>query len=168
MNIGIFYGSTTGNTTRAAEALKAQLGSFGDVDLHDIATADPAAMSGYDLVVLGTSTWGMGDMQDDWVGKTSLPGADLAGKHAAVFGLGDQMSFPDTFVDAMAVLADNAEKAGAKLVGRRPADGYECSGSAALRDGQFVGLPLDEDNQSDLTESRIAEWAQQIQKEVSG
>jgi flavodoxin I len=68
----------------------------------------------------------------------------------------------------MAVLADAAEKSGAKLVGRRPADGYDSSGSAALRDGRFVGLPLDEDNQSDLTESRIAEWVQQIQKEVSG
>jgi flavodoxin I len=84
-----------------------------------------------------------------------------------VFGLGDQMSFPDTFVDAMAVLADNAVKAGAKLVGRRPADGYDCSGSAALRDGQFVGLPLDEDNQPQLTGSRIAEWVQQIREEVA-
>jgi flavodoxin I len=68
----------------------------------------------------------------------------------------------------MAVLADGAEKAGATLVGAWPADGYECSGSRSLRDGRFVGLPLDDDNQPDLTGSRIAEWVQQIQKEVSG
>jgi flavodoxin long chain len=118
MKVGIYYGSTSGNTALAAAALKAEVASFAETDLHNIATADPASMSGYDMVILGTSTWGPGDMQADWVCNESLPGVDLAGKYAAVFGLGDQVGFADTFVDAMAVLADAAEKAGAKLIGQ--------------------------------------------------
>jgi flavodoxin I len=167
MNIGIFYGSTSGNTKSAAETLKAELQTLGEVEVHDIATVEPAAMNDYDLVILGASTWGAGDMQDDWAGKETLPGADLAGKHAAVFGLGDQAGFADTFCDAMGMLADSAEKAGATLVGAWPTDGYDFSNSAAVRDGRFLGLPLDEDNQPDQTGSRIAEWVRRIREEVA-
>ena len=166
MKIGIFYGSTTQNTANAALAIKVELDSLGEVDLHDIARSDLSLMADYDLVILGSSTWGAGELQEDWHGKETLPGVDLKGKKAAVFGTGDQRAFGDTFVDALGALADGAEKAGAKLIGLWPDEGYSYSQSASLRDSYFVGLPLDDDNEPEMTDIRIKQWVEQLQSEV--
>ena len=84
--IGIFFGSSTGNTTVAAEKIAAQLGN---ADLHDVGEGVSSAdFEGYDYLILGTSTWGCGDLQDDW--ETTLPElqkADLSGKTVALFAL---------------------------------------------------------------------------------
>ncbi|HPQ37031.1 MAG TPA: hypothetical protein PLW97_05230, partial [Synergistaceae bacterium] len=39
--------------------------------------------------------------------------------------------------------------------------------SEAVREGRFVGLPLDDNNQAELTESRLQSWAEQLRKELS-
>jgi flavodoxin I len=72
---------------------------------------------------MGSSTWGLGDLQDDWLPYESLSGMDLTGRKAAVFGTGDQRGFSDTYVDALATLAEALEKAGATLIGAWPAEG---------------------------------------------
>ena len=167
MKIGIFYGSSSGNTANAAKVLKAELDLLGQVDLGDIADTEIALLADYDLVILGSSTWGLGDLQDDWYGKEALQGVDLTGKKAAVFGAGDQSGFGDTFVDAIGVLAGSAEKAGATLIGKWPTDGYDFSGSVAVNEeGFFAGLALDDDNQPDLTIDRIKQWAAQLKSEI--
>jgi flavodoxin I len=138
------------------------LASLGSVDVIDVAKNGIAGMSQYDLVILGTSTWGCGDMQDDWEPYADLPNINLAGRKAAVFGLGDQRGFSDTFVDAMARLAASLETAGATLIGSWLTDGYGLSGSLAVRNGKFVGLALDEDSQSELTAGRLSAWTRQL------
>ena len=60
----IFYGSDTGNTERAALKMQELLG--GAVDVFDVRTVkDPAIILDYDLVLLGTSTWYLGELQSD-------------------------------------------------------------------------------------------------------
>jgi flavodoxin I len=166
MKIAIIYGSTTGNTEAAAERLKDALSDVGEVTLANITEGLDAAADA-DVVLLGASTWGMGDMQDDWVGYEDLDGLDLTDKRVAVFGMGDQTCYDNTFVEAIGVLADAATKAGGTLIGAWATDGYECTESFAIRDGKFVGLPLDEDNQSELTQQRIADWAAQLKQEIT-
>ncbi len=162
--IGLFYGSTTGNTTSVAEMIQNQLGPD-NVDLHDVAGATAGDLAGYDSLILGVSTWGMGDLQDDWeVFAANLK--ELGGKKVALFALGDQQSYPDTFVNAMGTLYEKAKEAGAEIVGCRPTDGYEFSGSSAVVEGKFVGLVVDEDTQPDLTAGRVAEWAKQIRDDL--
>ena len=166
MKIGIFFGSTTGNTASAADQIKNDLSSLGEVDVINIANSSPAAMNDYDFVVLGVSTWGFGEIQEDWAGCEALPGANLEGKKIALFGLGDQSGFGDTFLDAMGILADAAENAGGTIIGHWPTDGYDFGGCTALRDGKFVGLALDDDNQSNLTAERITQWTILLQNEL--
>lgn len=166
MNIGIFFGSTTGNTTAVAEAIAKELESFGKVTLHNMADSDLSTMSEYDLIILGASTWGFGEIQEDWFGSESLPCIDLSGKNVAIFGLGDQSGFSDTFVDAIGILTKSAENAGATLIGKWPIDGYEFSNSAAVRNNMFYGLAIDEDNQSDQTSERVLQWINQLKKEL--
>ena len=166
MKVGIFYGSSTGNTASVAQQISDKLASLGEVELKNISDTQVSEFSDYDLLVLGASTWGIGEIQDDWVGKDSISGVELAGKKVAVFGTGDQSGFGDSFVDAIGILADAAVAAGAELVGKWPVAGYEHSNSVAERDGIFVGLPIDEDQQADLTDQRIADWTAQVIKEV--
>ncbi len=53
------------------------------------------------------------------------------------------------------------------MVGFTSSDGYEHEESKAQQaNGDFVGLALDEDNQSDLTHDRIALWCNQIKDEL--
>ncbi|AKJ64849.1 flavodoxin [Kiritimatiella glycovorans] len=163
--ITVFYGSTTGNTGSAAKAIAAALGD--GAEARDVSGADANAFSEPDVLVLGTSTWGVGDLQDDWVGALdALKGARLAGKKVAVFGLGDQNGFGDSFVDGMRDLYDAAIAAGGTVVGACATDGYEFSESRAVVDGQFVGLVLDDDNQAGQTDARIAAWVTQLKQEL--
>ena len=116
-----------------------------------------------DLLILGIPTWGIGEIQDDWA--VFLPGLkdlDLTGKKVAIFGLGDQESYPDTFSDALGTLYDSLSETGCEIIGSWSTLGYEFMDSSALRDGMFAGLVLDEENQPQLTDLRIKDWLETI------
>lgn len=163
--IGIFYGSSTGNTRMAAEAIQREFGT--GAELFDIARADAACLARYPLVILGVSTWGLGDLQADWdAGINLLAQADLSGKKVAFFGLGDAVCYPDTFLDAMGTLYRAAGARGAELIGRWPAEGYDFTESSAVADGELVGLGLDQDNQEHLSAERISRWVAQVRREA--
>jgi len=164
MKTGIFYGSSTGNTEHVASLICAL---FEGSQMMPVDTATRADFEANDLLLLGTSTWGFGDLQDDWRDNIeSLRTADLKGKQVALFGLGDQSSYPDTFVDGLKELHDTAAEAGATIVGRWPTEGYEHLDSAALDGDCFLGLALDQENQPELTDKRIQVWVEQILREM--
>ena len=157
MKTGIFYGSTTGTTEMVAEKVGALLGE----DVMPAAEIDK--VENYDFVIFATSTWGMGDLQDDWFGALeALAGKNLSGKKVALIGVGDQVSFGDTFVDGMGTIYEEIKDKGITLVGKTSVDGYDFSGSKAVVDGEFAGLVIDENNQSELTEERIAAWVEKV------
>jgi len=161
----IFYGSTTGNTKAAADAIAAHLG-ISELKSVDRLFADE--FTAYDVIIAGTSTWGLGEIQDDWaplVAKIST--LDLKDKKVALFGTGDQDGYSDTFVDGIGILHDAFVAAGATVIGTWPAQGYEYSDSRAVREGRFVGLALDDDNQSAMTDERIKAWSALIQPELA-
>jgi flavodoxin I len=163
-HIGVFYGSTTGNTESAATEISEQLGN---ADLFDIGATPAAQMNEYDVLVLGTSTLGLGDLQDDWEDVVSeLGGLALEGKKVALFGTGDQYTYEDTFCDAVGLLYEALEGTGAEFVGAWPTEGYEYMESRAEIDGKFVGLVLDDDNQDDMTAERIAKWVALLKAEL--
>jgi flavodoxin I len=161
--IAIFYGSESGNTETVAHIISKKLDGL-DVHLANIAnTSDVKLLEDFDFLILGTSTWGLGDLQDDWERfMPKLKNADLNGKTVALFGLGDSDAYPDTFVDGMADLYEVVTQGGARVVGQVPVDNYNFDSSRAVIDDQFMGLPLDEDNESDLTEKRISDWLADI------
>ncbi len=163
MKIGIIYGSTTGNTQQAAEKIGLM---FDQAEVK--AVTEINSFEDYDVLILGSSTWGLGDLQDDWEGAIAeLESSSLAGKKVALFGLGDQVGYPDTFVDAMGKLGAAVRAAGAELIGKWPAEGYECLTSEALEDDYFNGLPLDADNQDGLSDERIEAWCKLLASEMS-
>jgi flavodoxin I len=164
--IGLFYGSTTGSTLRVAELIQQAFGPV-EVDLIDVATAAPTDLRKYDVLILGTSTWHWGALQDEWaVFEDSLTQEVLAGKTVAFFGLGDQKLYPDHFADGMGLLYEKVEPLGVRVVGAWPKDRYDYLASAAERDGHLIGLAIDEDSQPDQTPARVRAWVQQLKKEL--
>ena len=163
MKIGVFYGSTTGVTQEAAETIAEKLGAA----VKNVAEAEASDFDGYDVLVLGSSTWGLGDLQDDWADfLPKVASSNLSGKKIALFACGDQVGYSDTFGDAIAEIHDQLASSGAAFIGAWPADGYEGTGRA-LKDGKFVGLMLDDNNQSDQTADRISGWVDQIKGEMA-
>jgi len=164
--IGIFYGSSTGNTQHVAKLVGAAWEGE-EVDVLNVRKAKPEELSGYDLIILGTSTWDDGQLQDHWARFIrKLDEVDLAGHKVAIFGLGDQAGFPDQFVNAMATLDEKARALGAAVIGAWPTEGYKFKKSKAATDGKFVGLALDQDRQRDLTEGRVTQWVAQLKEEL--
>lgn len=159
MTVHVIYGSDSGRTRAAAGKIAAKLDGK-VINVRDATTAD---FEGCDLLVLGSPTYDEGNLQADWVdGVDVLAASNLVGKKVALFGLGDQASYPDNFVDAIGTLYDAVIEKGAEVVGFTDTKGYEFEGSTAVRDGQFVGLVLDQDNQAGKSEKRIASWTSQI------
>lgn len=159
MRANIIYGSDAGGTKVVATRIAAALGGR-SIDIRKAKIAD---FEDCDLLVLGSPTYGLGELQCDWEDRLSLlEGAQLQGKAVALFGTGDQLTYPDSFVDAIGILYDRVVGKGARVLGFTDADGYDFIASTALRDGRFVGLALDDDTQSDLTEGRIAAWTKQL------
>ena len=91
-----------------------------------------------------------------------LQGADLSGKTIALFGCGDCESYSDTFVGGIGELYQGIKASGASFVGAVSTDGYSFDDSEAVVDGMFVGLPLDDVNEDDKTDTRIDAWIADI------
>lgn len=162
----IFFGSTTNNTADIAAAIKEQLGSSVD-HMVNVASCSPKDFEVCEIMILGVPTWHIGEMQDDWAGiLPALKEGNYAGKKIAVFGLGDQKGYPETYVDAMGELLEPFEAKGAKLFGLWPTNGYDFKKSKGMRDGKFLGLVIDIENQADKTPARVKAWCDQLRKEL--
>lgn len=159
----IVYGSSMGNTEEAANLIANKLGVD---DVYNIGQTDADTINGYEKIIFGTSTWGSGDLQDEW-DSFDFDSIDVKGKTIALFGMGDSSSYSDTYCNGMGILFKKFSEKGAKIVGAVSTDGYTFDESEAVKDGKFVGLALDADNESDKTEERISNWVEQIRSDFA-
>jgi len=141
-------------------------------DPIEIGEVEPSALLEYEGFIVGAPTWHTGadvgrsgTAWDDVLDE--IASMDLSGKPCAVFGLGDSVGYSDNFVDAIEEVHDSFAKAGCKMVGYTPTDDYVFDDSKSVRDGKFLGLPLDYDNEDDKADSRISQWVEQLSKEMA-
>ncbi len=157
-SIGIFYGSSTGTTSDLAQKIASALG-VDSANVMDVANADAAAVAKYDVLLLGSSTWGLGDLQDDWESfLPKLKGENLSGKKVGLFGCGDASSYSDTFCAALGTIKAELANTGCTFIGAYPAEGYSYDETTAEENGQLIGLCVDDANESDQTEARMERW----------
>ena len=149
------------------EEIAGKIASKLSVSAINVTDLNADVLAGNDNLLIGTSTWGAGELQDDWYdGVDLLKDTDLAGKVVAVFGCGDSAGYSDTFCGGMRELYDAAKAGGATLVGEVSTEGYTFDDSDAIVDGKFVGLALDDVNEDDMTDSRIDAWLGQIRSSL--
>ena len=169
--IGLFFGTNTGKTRKVAKMIKKRFDDDTMADALNVNRASAEELAQYQYLILGTPTLGDGELpglsadceNESWEEfLPQLEAVDLSGKTVAIFGLGDQVGYAGEFLNAMGILYDFLVERGAKVVGAWPTEGYEFEASEAVRDGKFVGLALDLDNQSGLTEERLNAWLKLI------
>lgn len=165
MKTGIFYGSATGTTAEVARRIGKLMG-VADNDIHDVAVTTPDTVGHYDLLIMGSSTWGSGDLEDDWYDfLAGIESLDLHGKKIALFGCGDE-TMSDTFCDAVGIIYDRIKGTGADFIGDFPADVYHYDHSAASDGATMRGLVLDEVNHPELTDIRLRDWVDKVKSQL--
>lgn len=169
--IGLFFGTNTGKTRKVAKMIKKRFDDDTMADALNVNRATAEDLAQYQYLIIGTPTLGDGQLpglsadceNESWEEfLPQLQDVDFSGKTVAIYGLGDQVGYPDEFLDAMGILHAFVVERGAKVVGAWPTEGYEFKHSEAVVDGKFVGLALDLDNQSGLTDERLSSWLQLI------
>ncbi len=164
--ICLFFGTTTGKTEGIADLIVDEFNGT-PITSKDISKASLDDLVSGDVIIIGSPTWDIGQLQSDWESVyEDLDKLDFSGKKVAYFGTGDQYGYADNFMDAIGILEEKITSRGGKTIGYWSTDGYEFNQSRALRDNKFVGLAIDEDNQSELTEQRVKAWVSQLKQEL--
>lgn len=164
--IGLFYGTATAKTATVAKEIQEAFGNGIQVDIVPIEKAWEEDFMAYDNLIVGTSTWFDGELPAYW--DEILPELKITkmkNKSVAIFGLGDQVRYPDNFADGIGLLAEVFENCGATIVGLTSVEGYSFARSKAVRGDKFFGLVIDFENQHDKTDMRIKNWVEQLKKE---
>lgn len=166
--IGLYYNFDTKKTSRVASKIKEAFEKEGyeivPVDVDENLTEEQFMQ--FDRMLLGASTWMDGELPYYW--DEFVPAMEdlkMKGKKIAIFGLGDQKNGRENFQDAIGLLGYLLEERGAKLFGFTSTEGYTFERSAGLKDGKFMGLSIDLENQAGLTDERVESWVKQLIKE---
>jgi flavodoxin I len=166
-NVGIFFGTDTGNTRRIAKTIADTLTPDVSAKPVNIRNSSVEDLLKFDTLILGSPTYGEGQLPGLASGTSTeswaeflpkLAGNDFSGKKVAIYGLGNQKGYPGEFVDAMFYLYEQFKQCGATMIGSWAIDGYLFKQSKAIIDNRFVGLALDQENQKELTPSRLETW----------
>ncbi|XBC44628.1 MAG: flavodoxin FldA [Buchnera aphidicola (Schlechtendalia peitan)] len=166
-DIGIFYGSDTGNTEKIAKKIQYYIGE-NISSIYDIANSNKESMEKYNTLILGVSTWYYGELQCDWDDFFStFTTINFHKKNIAFFGCGDQEDYSDYFCDGIGILFNAIKKSNACFIGKWSTDDYYFESSKALYNKHsFLGLTIDEDRQPNKSQKRVIHWTNQIKKEL--
>ena len=160
----LFFSPEGGNVNRVANMLGALIGND-KVDIVPVKEVEKGDIDKYSKIILlgstvGADHWSNETIVDEWPEFfTKNKEISFEKKKVAIVGLGNSFLYPDHFVDGMAVLHERLTKLGANVLGKVEKKGYDFTDSEALDDdGFFCGLPIDEDNEEELTAERLENW----------
>ncbi len=169
--IVLLYWGKGGNVERTAKTV---YGLFDPeiIDIFDVVSFDINNLKNYELMILGHSTIGAEDWQDakddnEWNAFfRKLEKLENRNITSASFGLGDQILYPDHFVDALGIYKEEMDKSGIPIIGQWPTDGYRYTDSDGEKGGKFYGLALDVDNEPELSLERMKQWTDQLKSKI--
>lgn len=169
--IGIIYWPKEGSVENVARKIYNQFDKA-NVDIYDILSIEATDLVNYDCLIMGGSTvgaevWQEAEANNKWnLFFNELDKLNLKNKEVAIFGLGNQILYPNNFVDGMALISEEFAKRGARIIGEWSTEGYTFEDSLAVKDDHFIGLAIDEDQQSHLTEERIKNWLEKLKADM--
>jgi len=166
---GLDAATGTGNTKRVANSLKVHFGDLAD-EPQPIGASNAKDFEGYEAIILGAPSYlwekhRVSALDFDTIEPPFDDFKDLVGTKVAIYGLGDQKEYPKNFCDAIGILWEHFSLRGAEMVGAVENKGFEFKRSRALKQGVFVGLPLDFENQGEMVGDRVEEWSKQLKRE---
>lgn len=163
----LIYWPLSGNVDLSATKMADQLKAYSltkktidTITTNDLKESDNWIVGGS---TVGSHVWMDADDSNKWLAFFKLLNdVDLTTKTVAFFGLGDQILYPHHYVDGLGIFQEEFSKRNANIVGRWPIEGYNFYDSEGMENKEFFGLALDEDQQPELTDDRIAAWLKQI------
>jgi len=165
--IGLFYGPRGGGVEKVALKIAGRLGKD-QLDMIQVSSAGIEELGKYENIIfgistIGTHTWEMETPSKDWdLFLPVLDKANLENKVIALYGLGNHIAYADHFVDSLGLLGKKLLEKNVSVIGRCATKDYEFNHSEAVIDGEFIGLPLDEDFEADKTDERLQNWLDRI------
>lgn len=165
---GIFYSFNSTKTAKAAEKICQEFGEDYSIELVNAEELTEEVFLSFTNLILGVPTWFDGELPNYWDEFIpALEDLNLKGKTIALYGLGNQVEYPENFGDAIGIMAELVQERGAKLVGLTSIEGYTYESSRAEIDGKFLGLILDQETQPRLSKDRIADWVKDLKTQFS-
>ena len=167
----LLYWVKGGNVEKSAEIVYRQFDEK-SIDLFPLDEFDVNKINDYDLVILGSSTvgaWKWEDATNDNKWNEffrTVQKMDLSNITFATFGLGNQVLYPNHFVDGLGFFQEEILKTNARIIGKWPVEGYLFTDSEGVHNGMFYGLALDGDNEPEKTEMRARQWVARLEKEM--
>lgn len=165
---GIFYSFNSKKTSKAAEKIIQEFGEDFNIVAVNAEEITEEQFLSFDNLILGVPTWFDGELPNYWDEFVpALEELDLKKKTVAIFGLGNQVEYPENFGDAVGIMANLVKERGAKLIGDTEIEGYTYESSRAAKDGRFIGLLLDQETQPRLSKDRISKWVADLKSKLS-
>ena len=168
--IAIFFGPADGSVHRVAKLIASKIGEDKTHLIH-VTDASTDDLARYEKIIFGISTvgketWDQKFSNADWAKFMPIVADfDFKGKKIAIFGLGDHVTYAYHFVNSLGTLAKVVLENGGNLIGRVSPEGYDFQDSEALENGVFLGLPVDEDFEPELTDARVTAWVDKLMKD---
>lgn len=163
MSTAIIYSFTSNKTAKAGQKIVDSFGESLKLDVVDADNLTEDKFLSYDQLILGVPTWFDGELPHYWDEFVpAMEEMDMKGKKVAIYGLADQVGYPENFADGVGILARLLRDRGAEIVGQTDIDNYTFESSHAIENGQFLGLVLDQENQARLSKKRIENWLEDL------
>lgn len=160
----LFFSPEGGNVNRVATMLGALIGND-KADIIPAKEVESEEFDKYKQIILigstvGTDHWSNETVVNEWPEFFSkMKDISFENKKVGIVGLGNSFLYPSHFADGMAEHYKEIKKHNAKIFGKVDPEGYDFTDSEALNDdGLFCGLPIDEDNEPELTSERLEKW----------
>lgn len=160
----LLFSPEGGNVNSVAIKLGEVIGND-KVDIIPVSKVEKGELDKYNQIILlgstvGADHWSNEIMVDEWQEFFNKEGEiNFENKKLAIVGLGNSVLYPEHFADGMAHLYDKITERKGKVLGFVDSKGYDFTDSEALNDeGFFCGLPIDEDNEEELTNERLEKW----------
>ena len=163
-NTALLFSPEGGNVHSVTNKLGEILGNE-NVDIIPVRQVTKGDVEKYDQIILigstvGADHWSNESIEDEWHAFfLQMDDKSFEDKKTAIVGLGNSVLYPEHFADGMAHLHKYLSDRKAQIYGAVETDDYTFTDSEALNDdGLFCGLPIDEDNEDDLTTERLENW----------
>ncbi len=164
--IGLFYSFNSHKTKKIGEKIAELLGEK-TVEVLNAETITEEEFLRFNRLIMGVPTWFDGELPNYWDEFVpAIEEMDLSGKKIAIYGLADQVGYPENFGDAVGLMANLLRSRNAVIIGETPIEGYTFESSRALQNGKFTGLILDQENQARLTDERLLNWLEGLKKHL--
>ena len=138
MSTAIIYSFTSNKTAKAGEKIAAAIGKSLETTMVNADELTEKEFLSYDQLILGVPTWFDGELPHYWDEFVpAIEEMDLKGKKVAIYGLADQVGYPENFADGVGILARLIRDRGAEIVGQTNIENYKFESSNYLSNETF-------------------------------